>query len=194
MGFLLLDPGELPIAVLILYSIFGCIFIMAMAKIRFNIPKTISFIPITMQTFAINILPTLFGWKIGTLSAILYCIQVAIIEDIKHLYHETGGYFFGFILGSAEIGLIIEDEHFAKSNNIIIIAMIMGNVTILFCGMLWIPIGSSFKTGKSISNLSNFQSLLNQAVVPFIPGAIIKIVFAVGFRSYVVIPIWKYLK
>lgn len=66
-----------------------------------------------MHTFAINLLPILFGYKIATLSSVIYCIQTGIIEPRK-LYGPTGGYIFGFIIASLQIGAMMNDEHIKR--------------------------------------------------------------------------------
>ena len=183
---LVLNPDDLHIGLLLLYSLGGCGLIVLMEKIRFNLPDYISTVPITMHTFAINLLPLLFGWKIATLSSLLYYAHIGY-HNIKDLYHATGGYLIGFIIASLQIGSMIENH--PKSNNVHIIALIIGNFTILFAGMLFMPIGLSYKTGKSVNEFSDKDFLLRQAVVPFIPGAIIKIILAICIRSYVILPL-----
>eukprot|EP00483_Globobulimina_turgida_P000724 UN00724 len=165
----------------ILYSTASMIFIALMAQISFKLSPKISTVPITMQTFAIHVIPLLFGCKIATLSAILYYIAIGVglpfgaggEGGIKKLYQTTGGYLVGFILSSFQIGIMIENN---QQN--VIAPLLFGNVIIFISGVIWLPFGLSFKTGKKISNFTNIKDLLMWGVIPFIPGDLIKIALA----------------
>merc|ERR1712154_447390 len=85
------------------YSVCCTAFIGCMAQLSFNLPKSISSVPITMQTFAINIIPLLFGLKVAVLSSVLYYIAIAVglpvgaggEGGVSKLYGPTGGYLVG---------------------------------------------------------------------------------------------------
>ena len=85
-------------------SLLGSLFIASMAQISIDLPKKISPVPITMQTYAVTLLPCLFGYKIAVFSCLLYILEIAIglpfggVGGLTKLYHTTGGYFVGYIM------------------------------------------------------------------------------------------------
>mmetsp|Transcript_9000 Transcript_9000/g.8091 ORF Transcript_9000/g.8091 Transcript_9000/m.8091 type:complete len:182 (+) Transcript_9000:102-647(+) len=168
------------------YSALCALFIALMAQISFNLPKSISTVPITMQTFAINLIPLLFGLKIAVLSSIFYYIAIGYGLPVgasgeggyKKLYGPTGGYLVGFILASIQIGIMYQDN---PEN--ILMPLIIGNLIIFAAGVMWLPFGLSFKTGNKLSNYTNIKDLLMWGFIPFIPGDLIKIALAVAVKK-----------
>ena len=172
----------------ICYSSLGALFIAIMAQISFNLPKSISTVPITMQTFAINVIPILFGAKIAVLSSVIYYIAIGYGLPVgaggeggyKKFYGPTGGYLVGFILASIQTGIMSEND---PEN--ILIPLIIGNFIIFAFGVMWLPFGLSYKTGKKLENFTNVKDLLMWGIIPFIPGDLIKIALAVFVKKII---------
>jgi len=77
------------------------------------IPLPFTPVPITMQTFFVYLAAAILGSRLGTLSMVIYlCLGVAGLPVFHGglagfgvLGGPTGGYIFGFILGSYVIGM-----------------------------------------------------------------------------------------
>jgi len=172
------------------YSVLCTIFITAMAQLSFDLPEKISTVPVTMQTFAINIIPIIFDVKIATLASVWYYLCIAMGLPVgagreggsKKLYGPTGGYLVGFILASFQMGVMLETGA-AQDPQSTFMALLIGNAIILLCGLVWLPFGLSFKTGKPVSNFSNMKDVLMWGLIPFIPGDLIKIVLAMAIQT-----------
>ncbi len=169
-------------AMLACYGTLCALLIAVMAQISFTLPKSVSSVPITMQTFAVNVIPLLFGFKVGVLSAVFYYIAIGFglpfgaggEGGFQKLYGPTGGYLVGFIVASLQIGLAIE-----SNPDHVLSALVIGSCIIFGAGAAWLPFGLSLKTGKKLSNFTNIRDVMMWGVIPFVPGDIIKIGLAV---------------
>eukprot|EP01084_Bolivina_argentea_P171935 297865_1 len=131
------------------YTIVSTLFISLMAQLSFNLPKSVSTVPITMQTFAINVIPLVFGAKIALFGSITYYCGIGMglpigaggEGGVSKLYGPTGGYLVGFILASFQMGIMIENDL-----EMTLLALVLGNIIILVSGMIWLPFGLSFNT------------------------------------------------
>ncbi len=149
----------------------GSVLITLSAKI--SIPLPFSPIPITMQTFAVLFIGALLGSKRGSLTVLAYISQgimgIPVFakagSGFGYLLGPTGGYLIGFVFAAFVTGFLAEkgwDRSFGKT----IVAMTIGTLFIFICGVSWL----SFFTG--------FEKAIMFGFVPFIIGAISKIVLA----------------
>jgi biotin transport system substrate-specific component len=132
-------------------------------------------VPITAQTFFLNVCAVLMGGYLGALSQFIY-LMLGIMglpvfaggkAGIGVIFGPTGGYLLGFIIAAFVAGKIAK----AKKNAGIfwyILAMLSGMLIIYFVGSLWLA-----QTAKI-----NLSKALVIGVLPFIPGDIIKILLA----------------
>jgi len=94
------------------------------------------------------------------------------------LLGPTGGYLVGFIPAAYITGLLAGkgwDRRMATT----VLAMILGNLAIYTCGLLWLTCLTGIKT-----------TVLTMGLLPFLPGDIIKIILAA-----IALPSgWKLLK
>ena len=138
-----------------------------------KIPLIFTPVPITAQTFFVILAGAVLGKRLGTLSQIGYIILGSLGLPIfagvgygfSYLAGPTGGYLIGFIICAFLVGNFIE---FRKSIWWKIIIFILGLTSIYLCGILWLSL---------ILNISLYKSIL-LGCIPFIPVAILKIVFA----------------
>jgi biotin transport system substrate-specific component len=141
------------------------------AYIRIPLPFTP--VPITLQTFFVILSGAFLGKRLGIASQISYIalgtlgvpVFQGYVSGISHLAGPTGGYIVGFIASSFIVGILTEKN---KSFPRIFIAMLAGLFAIYICGIAWLVIG--FK-------LSIINALL-LGILPFIPGAIAKLIAA----------------
>lgn len=130
-------------------------------------------VPISLTNLAIYFALYLLGWKMGTVSYIVYLI-IGIVGvpvfsgftgGFAKLLGPTGGYIIGFIPMAIIAGLVIE-----KSGSRILhfIAMVVGTAVCYAFGTVWFCVVMK----------SDVAAALGMCVFPFIPGDIAKIVIA----------------
>jgi biotin transport system substrate-specific component len=138
-----------------------------------RIPLPFSPVPITLQTFFVLLSGLILGGNLGATSQIFYVILGVLGFPIftnatcgfYYLFGPTGGYLFGFILVSFLIGNVIRKTN---SNFGLFSIVILGSMIILFFGSIWLML--LFKIG--------FDKAILLGALPFIPGDIIKSIFA----------------
>lgn len=130
-------------------------------------------VPISLTNLAIYFALYLLGWKMGTVSYIVYLI-IGIVGvpvfsgftgGLAKFLGPTGGYIIGFIPMAIIAGLVIE-----KSGSRILhfIAMVVGTAVCYAFGTAWFCVVMK----------SDVAAALGMCVFPFIPGDIAKIVIA----------------
>lgn len=130
-------------------------------------------VPISFTNLAIYLSLYLLGWKMGTVSYLMYMLIGAIgvpvfsgfSGGLAKLLGPTGGYIIGFIPMAIISGLIIE-----KYNNrtFQFVAMVLGTAVCYALGTAWFCVIMD----------SGVAAALGMCVFPFIPGDIAKIVIA----------------
>jgi biotin transport system substrate-specific component len=132
-------------------------------------------VPITAQTFFLNVAAALLGGPLGAASQFIY-VMLGIVgipvfaggkAGLGVLFGPTGGYLIGFIIAAFVIGLIAGIK---KDAGILwyIFSMFVGMVIIYSLGVIQL----SF-----VAKLSLVKALY-VGVLPFLPGDIIKIILA----------------
>ena len=138
------------------------------------------FVPITAQTFFLNIAAILLGGSLGALSQFIYVmlgiVGMPVFEGGKAglgvIFGPTGGYLLGFIIAAFVIGMVNQMKKTAGTFWHIF-SMLIGMVIIYFLGALQL----SFVAKMS------FHKALTIGVLPFIPGDVIKILLAAIISS-----------
>jgi biotin transport system substrate-specific component len=148
-----------------------------------SMPLPFTLVPLTLQTFAVILVGMLFGPVVGFSSMVLYLAEGATglpvfsphgLGGIAQLVGPTGGYLVSYPLAAACAGLFTRKIRLFTSNFRNGIASgIIASVPIFVLGALWI---------------SHYQSLgistsWRLAIVPFLPGEVIKITAAAGIFS-----------
>lgn len=101
--------------------------------------------PITLQTLFLLFSAIAFGWKIGTLNALLYVLLgmagLPVFSGYhggaEHVFGPSGGFFFGFIGGTLIAGYLAEIELLQRPWFHILI-WFAGHLIILLMGGLWL--------------------------------------------------------
>lgn len=137
-------------------------------------------VPVTAQTFFLNVSAILLGGQLGALSQVIY-VMLGIVgipvfaggkAGLGVLFGPTGGYLFGFIIAAFVIGVVNR----TKKN-----AGIFWHIFSMLIGMLIIYLLGSIQL--SLVAKMSFQKALAVGVLPFIPGDIIKIILAAIISS-----------
>ncbi len=153
----------------------GSVLLALSAQLTVHLP--IGPVPITGQTFAVLLVGALMGSVRGGLVVLLYLAEGLSGLPVfagggagpTVLLGPTGGYLLGFVPAAVAVGFLAErgwDRHFATT----LAAMTMGTGVIFLCGLAWLAV------------LQLPGGLLAIGLVPFLPGAALKIVAAALLR------------
>jgi len=143
------------------------------AQIAFLLP--FSPVPITLQTLGVILTGAVLGSKRGSLAVIAYLAEgasglpffAAGTSGINHLIGFTGGYLLAFPIAAYITGFLCEHE-FDRSFKTSIIAMLPGTLIIYLLGVSWLAYTLHLSP----------QTAISTGMLPFIPGDILKIIFA----------------
>lgn len=144
-------------------------------------------VPITAQTFAVVLTGALLGSRLGAMAMIAYLIEGASglpffaggTGGLGHLLGPPAGYLIAFPAAAFITGAFAEhgwDRQFFSAAA----AMFFGSIVIIVCGWAWF----------SLLTRTPPISAAQIAVVPFLPGEVIKVTLAAA-----VLPTgWKLLR
>ena len=149
----------------------GSLLIAVTAQIA--IPLGFSPVPITGQTFGVLLIGALYGARRGALTVIAYLAEgaaglpvfAAFGAGAAHLLGPTGGYLVGFVPAAFLVGVLAQrgwDRWFLTT----VAAMVAGNLVIFIVGATW------------LTAFIDADLAITLGVVPFLPGAVVKIVLA----------------
>ena len=127
-------------------------------------------VPITAQTFGVLVVAGLLGSKRGAISLAAYVLQGSLGlpffagggAGIATLLGPTGGYLIGFIGAAWVTGLLVE-KGWGTSFLGLSLVMTVGTGVIFLFGVGW------------LANFVPPHTLLAVGLLPFLPGAVIKI-------------------
>ena len=132
-------------------------------------------VPMTAQTFFLNVAAILLGGPLGAVSQFIY-VMLGVVgipvfaggkAGLGVIFGPTGGYLLGFIIAAFVVGTV---NKMKKGAGIFwnIFSMLIGMLIIYFLGSLQLAL---------VAKMS-FHKALAVGVLPFIPGDIIKILLA----------------
>lgn len=164
-------------------AVFGTLILWASAKV--NVPMWP--VPMSMQTFAVCVLAMAYGFRLGTATVLLYLLEGALGLPVfantpahgiglAYMAGPTGGYLAGFVVCAAIVGWLA-DRGWDRNLALALIAYTLGTLAIFGLGAAW------------LSYLIGFEKAMTAGVLPFIPGAVLKIALAAGLMSAV----WRIL-
>lgn len=132
-------------------------------------------VPITGQTFVVLLTGALLGSRLGAITMIVYLVEGASglpffsggMSGLGHLLGQTGGYLVAFPAAAFITGAFAEHD-WDRRFHTAVAAMAIGSVVIMLSGWAWF----------SILTNTSLDVAFKIAVLPFIPGDIIKILLA----------------
>ncbi len=156
--------------------------LVACACLSINLP--FSPVPITGQTFGVLVVAMVLGRIRGTAIVAAYLLEglagIPVFAGgkagVATILGPTGGYLIGFLAAAYLVGYLADrgwDRGYLKST----IAMIAGTAVIFVCGLVWL---SAFVPANALAATG---------LVPFIPGAAVKIALA----SALLPSIWRFV-
>ncbi|MDD5422972.1 MAG: biotin transporter BioY [Candidatus Omnitrophica bacterium] len=155
-------------------------FIMATALGAYvRIPVHGSPVPITLQTFFVILSAAVLGKRLGLFSQLGYLalgmaglpLFQGVTCGFPYLFTVTGGYLVGFILAAYFIGRSLATDNLGILR--IAVTFTIGSLIILASGAIWLVCLFKIDAMKAIS----------MGILPFIPGDVVKIFFAVIIYS-----------
>ncbi len=164
--------------------VLGIVLVSLFAQARFFIPDNP--VPITLQGFGILMLGGVLGWRLGVTSAIgYYLIGMAGFpvfakggEGWDYVIHgATGGYLLGFILSAGVVGYLSQ-RGWNRGRSLW--PMMLGSLLIYAPALVWLSV---FDFGWPAEG-----KLLSQALYPFLPGDILKLMAAAAVTG----GLWRY--
>lgn len=152
----------------------------------FAIPIPISETPISLGTFAVYLAACLLGWKLGTVSVLIYlllgCVGVPVftgsMSGISRLAGPTGGYLIGYLTIALIVGWFV--DHFETKLPMYFVGLVLGTATCYLFGTLWMKISLHL----------SWKAAISAGVIPYLPLDTVKIVLA-GFFTF---PVRRQLK
>jgi len=143
------------------------------AYIRIPVPFTP--VPVTMQTFFVILAGAVLGRKLGLFTVFSYitlgAFGIPVFQGygggILHILGPTGGYLAGFMLSAYLVGYLSEIRRSAGFTYILF-SMLLGLLVIYVSGLLWL----------SVSLGVGLKNAVYMGLLPFLPGAIAKLVAA----------------
>lgn len=157
--------------------------LVASAYISITLP--FSPVPITGQTFGVLLIAMALGRVRGTAVVLAYLLEgIAGLPVFAGgtagpgvLAGPTAGYLLGFLVAAWTVGSLADhgwDKSFWRS----VTAMSIGTAIIFACGLAW------------LTRFVPSEGLLAAGLIPFIPGALLKIALA----SVILPSIWRFVR
>jgi len=152
----------------------GIVLVSLLAQARFFLPDNP--VPITLQGFGVLMLGGVLGWRLGLTSAIgYYLVGMAGLpvfanggEGFDYVIHGvTGGYLLGFILSAGVIGYLSQ-RGWNRGRSLW--PMMIGSLLMYAPALVWLSVFDFSWPAEG--------KLLSQALYPFLPGDILKLMAA----------------
>jgi biotin transport system substrate-specific component len=165
-------PKPLRLAVSI---VLGSLFVALCAHV--SIPLWFTPVPITLQPFAVLLLGLLLSPSTAAAALVLYLAEGAVGLPVftpgplglLHLFGPTGGYLLSYPF-AAVLTAVLRRRFANPGFTASLVAAAVGSVLILLAGASWLSIVTHQPAG----------TILTLAVLPFLPGDILKVLAAAG--------------
>lgn len=139
-------------------------------------------IPVTAQTLAVLLIGVLLGPKRAAAAVLLYLAQGAGglpvfaggAAGLHHFLGPTAGYLVAFLPAAMLVG-ILHERGWTRTIPMAIAAFTLATAVIFAGGLAWLTV-----IGSTIG-IQSFDAVLAIGFYPYLPGAIIKIAFALAF-------------
>lgn len=179
--------NQLSLIETLLLSLGMALMIGLLAQVRIPLPFTP--VPITGQTFAVLLAGPLLGRRAGSLAIVFYLVLglaglpvfTGWQSGLAAITRPTAGYLVGFAIAAYVLGSLT-DAHpkFRRFKNLLPLMAVVNFGIIFPCGLAVLGLWQYVVTGGTPLSVS---TLLTMGLIPFIPGAVIKIVLASSLAS-----------
>jgi biotin transport system substrate-specific component len=130
-------------------------------------------VPMTAQTYAVLLIGAICGFRLAAATVTTYLLEGALdlpmfaggAAGARHLIEPTGGYLFGFLIGAAAIGWLVE-HGWGRSFVRLLAAMTIGHTLIFAAGVAYLAV------------FTGAAGALSAGLYPFVLGSIVKTVAA----------------
>ncbi|MGA3045076.1 MAG: biotin transporter BioY [Terracidiphilus sp.] len=151
---------------------------------RVSVPLFFTPVPLSLAPFAVLLLGLLLPPRLALATFVAYLAEGAIglpvfaptpvVSGLAHLFGPTGGYLLAYPLAALLIAVLYRGT--GRGFTSAALSAAAGSLVILACGALWL----------AVLTHTSIQSAFALAVLPFLPGDVLKIVtaaaLATGFR------------
>ncbi len=153
----------------------GSLVVALLAQLRVPLPFTP--VPITGQTLGVTLVGATLGPRLGFLALLAYLVEGVVgapvfaggTAGIASILGPTGGYLIAYPISAALVGFLVErvgcDRQFFKMYG----AMVLSSLVIFGLGTAWLGMWLT-QAGR----YAGLADLMMKAVIPFIPGDLIK--------------------
>jgi biotin transport system substrate-specific component len=152
---------------------------------RVSVPLPFTPVPLTLQNFAVLLVGLALGPAAGFVAMALYLAEGAVgmpvfnphgPGGVLQMLGPTGGFLFAYPFAAAAAGWTVRSLHMESRYVRAAIGCILATIVIFACGATWfgrtLPLGS--------------PAVWQMAIVPFLPGEIVKVAAAAGIYSSIV--------
>jgi biotin transport system substrate-specific component len=137
------------------------------AKVNLPLP----YVPMTLQTLVVLAIGAAYGWRLGCATVIVYLVEGAIglpvfagpVGGLAPFFGPTAGYLLGFVAAAFITGWLSE-RGWDRSVPLPFMAMGMGHIIILGCGLAWLAFGLNL----------GFEKAWLVGIAPFVAASVIK--------------------
>jgi len=166
----------------------GSLLMAGLAQVVVHLPFTP--VPITGQTLGVLLIGAAYGPALGAATILLYLawanVGLPVFAPNADGSHETGlqvlafagttgGYLWGFVLGSALVGWLSR-QGWDRSIRSSISAMLLGSIVIYAVGLPWLHHALPAVLGEPVS----WQTTFELGLYPFLIGDTVKLLLAAG--------------
>ena len=166
-------PGHDSLARNIMLAVGGSLLLWAPAKLQVPFYP----VPMTMQTFVVLVIGTVYGWRLGAATVALYLLEGALGLPVfagtpekgiglAYLVGPTGGYLVGYVVAAALTGALA-GMGWDRRASTTILSMLAGNAVIYAFGLAWL--GTVVGWDKPV---------LAWGLTPFLFGDVLKLALA----------------
>lgn len=149
---------------------------------RISVPLPFTPVPLTLQNFAVLLVGLALGPAVGPAAMVLYLVEGAIgmpvfnphgAGGLLQLFGATGGYLLSYPLAAAAAGWAVRSLRFRSLYVRAAVACTLATIVIFAFGATW------FAQFLHLGAPAVWQ----MAVVPFLPGEVVKVAAAAGIYS-----------
>ncbi|MBX3537621.1 MAG: biotin transporter BioY [Chelatococcus sp.] len=127
-------------------------------------------VPVTMQTFAVTIIGSIFGWRIGAITVLAWLAEALVglpvlsggSSGIAPFVGPTAGYLLAFPFMAAGVGFCAERGWLGRHWLLAFTAMLGANLFALVLGTAW------------LAGMLGLSKAIAVGAVPFLVGAVLK--------------------